>query len=547
MKLLLTVFLAISFTLSSGNAQVAQLSQASHRMQEGDYAGARAVLEALIAQAARVPEAHNLLGVCLLQLKDPEGSVAQFRAAIKLRPQYENAWLNLGSTLFGMHKETEAASVFNQLIQIYPQSIDGHVALSKILLAQGKESAALQHLEKVIQLDSHNTFALANGGLIESRKGNLAKAVGYIARALAQDPQSKPLQLALIELDLKRGETTEAAALIDKIAHAAFLTGAQRQTLAILLLNYGLAEKGVELVSGDSDLTGLFWNAAMAQAKQQFVKNRFRNTVNTLEAIRRLRPQDAEFHDLLGLAWYEIGDAKKASDELQQAIQLEPRNPDWYFQLGLVYLKHHTPDLAEIVFEHGLAQLPDSAWLWLGLGLSQHFKDDTGSAQKSVRKALLLDPGLVEGYVLLGDILETDGRLSEARDVFTQAIAKKPNLYIGYYYCGKVALEAGESQTQQALTFLTRAVDLNPDFAEGHFERGRALEQSGKLQQAVAEYKASLAKDGNLSQAHYRLALVYRKLGETQVADEELALFQKTKLKEKATVLSRLDYRIRQR
>jgi tetratricopeptide (TPR) repeat protein len=285
----------------------------------------------------------------------------------------------------------------------------------------------------------------------------------------------------------------------------------------------------------------------MARAKQQFVNNRFKDAVNTLEAIRSMRPQDAGFHDLFGLALYETGDAKKASDELQQAIKLEPGNPDWYFQLGLVYLKHHTPDLAEIVFEHGLAQLPNSAWLWLGLGLSQHFGDDTARAQKSVRKALLLDPGLVEGYVLLGDILESDGRLSEARDVFTQAIAKKPNLYIGYYYCGKVALEAGESQTQQALAFLTRAIDLNPNFAEGHFERGRALEQSGKFQEAVAEYKTSLAKNSSLSQAHYRLALVYRKLGQARVADNELALFQKTKVKEKDTVLQRLDYQIRQR
>ncbi len=305
-------------------------------------------------------------------------------------------------------------------------------------------------------------------------------------------------------------------------------------------------EKALQLVSGDRDLSESFSNAAMARAKQEFLANRFTDTLNTLEAVRNLRTQDAEFHDLLGLAWYETGDAKKASDELQQAIKLEPRNPDRYFQLGLVYLKHHTPELAEIVFEHGLAQMPDSAWLWLGLGLSQHLGDDTPHAQQSVNKALMLDPGLVEGYVVLGDILESEGRLSEASDVFHQAIKKKPDLYIGYYYCGKVALEAGETQTDAALGFFTKAVDLNPDFAEGHFERGRALEQSGKLQQAIAEYKTSLAKNPDLPQAHYRLAILYRKLGKVQAASNELAIFQKMKPEGKDAVLSRLDYRIRQ-
>lgn len=108
----------------------------------------------------------------------------------------------------------------------------------------------------------------------------------------------------------------------------------------------------------------------------------------------------------------------------------------------------------------------------------------------------------------------------------------------------QLSLEAGESQTEQALAFLTKTTDLNPNFAEGHFERGRALEQSGKPQQAAAEYRTSLAKNTNLSQAHYRLALLYRKLGRQRAADNELALFQKTKAKEKDIVLARLDYRI---
>ena len=513
-------------------------------METGDYAGARPILEALIAQAPALPEAHNLLGVCLRELKDPAASVAQFRMAVQLEPRYKTAWFNLATTLFGLHDENGAVSAFNQLLKIDPQSIDGHLAVARILLMRGEETAALPHLEKVIQLDRHNTFALANAGLIESRHGQLEVAADYISRALAQAPQSKPLELALIELDLKLRRTTEAGELSDKLARDASLPRNQKQTLAMLLLNSGLTEKGAVLVSGDSDLSERFSNAAIARAKQEFLENKFRDTVETLDAVRNLQTQNAGFHDLLGLAWYETGDAKKASDELQLAIKMDPRNPDRYFQLGLVYLKHHTPDLAEVVFKQGLAQMPDSARLWLGLGLSQHFGDDTPRARQSVEKSLTLDPGLVEGYVVLGDILESDGRLSEADDIFHQAIQKKPDLYIGYFYCGKVALESGQNQTEQALAYLTKAVDLNPDFAEGHFERGRALEQSGKLQEARAEYNTSLVKDGSLSQAHYRLALLYRKLGQAKAANNELALFQKTKTKQEDAVLEHLDYRI---
>ncbi len=544
MRLALAGWLTISLALGAANPQ-ATLSEASQRMQAGDYAQVRPLLEALIVEAPRLPEAHNLLGVCLREQKDLQGSAAQFKIAVQLEPHYENAWLNLGSTLLSLRDEAGAIAALNQLLEIDPQSIDGHLSISKVLLMRGNETAAVPHLEKLIELDPHNTFALANAGLIESRKGHLDAAASYFSRALAQDAQSKPLQLALIEVDLKRGQTTEATTLTDRLIHDAQLSQPQKQTLALLLLNNGLTEKGVELVRGDRELSEVFSKAAIVRAKQQYLASKFKDTVKTLNAVGSLRTQDAEYHNLLGLACAETGDVSKASDELQQAIKMEPGNPDRYLQLGLVYLKHHTPALAEIVFEHGLTRMPESAWLWLGLGLSQHLSDNTPRARESVEKALTLDPGLVEGYVVLGDILESDGRFSEASKIFQQAIQKKPDLYIGYYYCGKVALEAGDGQLQQALAFFTKAEALNPDFAEAHFERGRVLEQSGSLQEAIAEYQSSLSKNRNLSQAHYRLALLYRKLGQAQIADNELALFQKTKANSSDTVL-RLDYRILQ-
>jgi len=76
MRSILTVCLAISFTPGVARPQPPQLSEASERMRAGDYAGARPILEALIAQSPELPESHNLLGVCLLQLKDPTGSAA---------------------------------------------------------------------------------------------------------------------------------------------------------------------------------------------------------------------------------------------------------------------------------------------------------------------------------------------------------------------------------------------------------------------------------------------------------------------------------------
>ena len=40
---------------------------------------------------------------------------------------------------------------------------------------------------------------------------------------------------------------------------------------------------------------------------------------------------------------------------------------------------------------------------------------------------------------------------------------------------------------------LRKSTKLRPDFAEGHYELGWALEHVGQTEEAIAEYKASLA------------------------------------------------------
>jgi tetratricopeptide (TPR) repeat protein len=253
----------------------------------------------------------------------------------------------------------------------------------------------------------------------------------------------------------------------------------------------------------------------------------------------------AEVHRLLGNCYYELDEPKQASDEFQAALRLDPDNEQTYFNLGMLYLKYRTPELATLVFEHGLKQLPNSGLLWVGLGLSQHLAERTDQAELSLKKALELDPSLTDAYVVLGDILESANKLPDALEIFKRAIDRRPDLYIGYFYYGKIILKMNDSKPAEAVTALRKSIQLRPEFAEAHYELGRALEQTGDAAGALAEYKESALRDPAQAGSQYRLALLYKKQGDAKRAELAMSAFKKAQAAEgRDTVMKKLEYRI---
>ena len=166
----------------------ALLAEASQRIGASDFTGAQAVLSRLLKDDPNVPEAHNLMGVCEVELGALDAAAASFQRAIELKPAYASAHLNLASVLLKQGKQVEAtealrkslalnpgilandpnASAMDYLlalddarqgnqkqaeellrsaIQLKPDFIAGRIALAKLLLADKQEGAALQQFE----------------------------------------------------------------------------------------------------------------------------------------------------------------------------------------------------------------------------------------------------------------------------------------------------------------------------------------------------------------------------------------------------------------
>ena len=384
------------------------------------------------------------------------------------------------------------------------------LARAQALLTKGNDQAALVELEALLKSDPDNLFALGNAGLICGRRGQFSRAAAYLSRAHRIQPHDIQLGLALLEVYARAGKSSDSSLLATELVNDGRLTGEQARAAARMLLRWGNFDSAVSMA-----------NAA------------------SMDSLER--------HNLLGSIYAAKGDVRKASDEMQECIRLAPGDEQCYFRLGMLYLKYRTPPLATIVFGNGVERLPNSALLWLGLGVSESLDEKLEAAEASLRKAIELNSQFSDAYLLLGDILEQE-KPREALNIFRRAIAEHPDLPVAYYYYGRLALQLNEGSIQNTITILEKAVRSEPGFADSHYELGRALEQAGKTNGAIAEFEDCLRKNPKLFRARYRLAILYKKSGDAVKANNELKAFREAqKSQDPDLELKRLEYEIRAR
>jgi len=578
-------FCGLTFT-QQRQSEDQSLQAAAQHIERGNFVAAADLVRKVLASNPKSSGAYNLLGICLAQAGEFEGARKSFQKALELDPQLATAHVNLGRLLIRMREEAaaiqqfkaataidpeilvrdpasypafnifglclmsdgkyeEAQRAFERAIHINPKYVPAHVNLGSALVALRHDDAALKEFLAAIAMQPNDLLALKNIGLIYGRQEKFDLAVKYLDSARMLAPRDQEISVALAGAEISSGRVEEARQVIAELARAGDLGPKSRKTLGLLWLDNGEPRKTVDLVRDDPGLAAQFYTIGYEKAETEFDAGRYQSARKILEAIRDLRAPDAAFHDLLGSAYYAIDDPKKASQEFQEAVRLEPADPEHYFKLGMVFLKHRTPDPAIYVYENALKSRPDVPKLWFGLGLSHYLASRLSEGEQALRKALALDPQYDAAYVVLGDLLEQSSRTADALDVFRKAMEMRPDLFFSYYYYGKLASKEGHENSADAIAKLRKAVSLNPNFPEARYELGKALVQAGQTSEAIQQLNKSLELNPELAQSHYQLARIYKKLDDQVRVSKHLRLFEETSKKAKPEdLIQRLEVQI---
>ena len=105
----------------------------------------------------------------------------------------------------------------------------------------------------------------------------------------------------------------------------------------------------------------------------------------------------------------------------RKALDLEPQNPDFHFELGNLYIERNDPVLARIELEQTVMISPNHVPAHYNLGLVYRELGFMGEARDEFQKVLEFDPGNVKAQLQIGYTYEEEGFFDDARFAFQRA------------------------------------------------------------------------------------------------------------------------------
>jgi tetratricopeptide (TPR) repeat protein len=129
---------------------------------QGDYDGALAEYQKVLALDEKNALAHNNLGIIYKRKGLYISAVEEFQAALKGLPNYFKAYNNLANVYFESEYYDEAVKYYNKCLAIKPNFADAHWNLALAYDQQGEKTRALRHFKKFMELsDASSYVALA--------------------------------------------------------------------------------------------------------------------------------------------------------------------------------------------------------------------------------------------------------------------------------------------------------------------------------------------------------------------------------------------------
>jgi tetratricopeptide (TPR) repeat protein len=116
------------------------------------------------------------------------------------------------------------------------------------------------------------------------------------------------------------------------------------------------------------------------------------------------------------------------------------------------------------------------------------------------RRSLTFRPGQARAHNLIGQALHRMEKLGDALESFDKALECDPNFADGYANRANMLTELG--RPAEAVLSFDRAIALNPNSAADWLNRGATLHAIGRVEEAIASYDKAIALDPEFCVTH---------------------------------------------
>ena len=293
-------------------------------LQDGDPVAALALVEQAVAAVADDPRHQFVLGQALQALRRWEKAIAAYDSALKLQPDFLDAWNNLGVCRQLSRQLPAAAAAYRRALALEPENAAVMGNLGAVLREMGSLSEAADMLRAAADRQPTVASHAINLGMTYWNQGQFADAERSLRRASALAPQDADAAFNLGNALHGLGRSRDA---IDEYRRALEL----RADYTDALINLG----NVQAELGEFASAETAYEAALRICPDSVVAlnnaacllrtlGRNDDAETVLRRALQVDPDNATLHDTLGNIYKDAGDLGAAIASFRTALRLNP-------------------------------------------------------------------------------------------------------------------------------------------------------------------------------------------------------------------------------
>ena len=153
----------------------------------------------------------------------------------------------------------------------------------------------------------------------------------------------------------------------------------------------------------------------------------------------------------------------------KRALKIDSHHPDVHFSLGITYEKQKLSENAIEAYQRAIVNNPTLIDAHYNLANLYSSQNKLQLAERGYLDVLKLDPRKLEATINLGNVYFAAGRLEQAKNYYHRAInLGDGNNPFPHYNLGLIYSKKNDFKT--AATEFHKAVELQPDFGDAHYE-----------------------------------------------------------------------------
>ncbi|MGB3514347.1 MAG: tetratricopeptide repeat protein [Microcoleaceae cyanobacterium] len=468
------------------------------------------------------PEVYANIGSLYARQQKWQEAISYYQKAVALKPNFAGAYRNMAKVWLQLGNQKSATECQYQALSIESEkaTLEEYINLGKSLQQQGSLNEAISCYRKAIQLNFNSPEAYQYLGEALKQQGKLEEATVCLRRAIQ-------LRATNTEIESAEIDTLESANQQDLISSRDL---DPRDTLVGSLNNNPINSNNNIATSEQIKTNGtpakpnippVDIETYMGLAETYLNQKKWQQAITISQQIVQIKPQPKAYK-IIGNALQAMGKLEEALDWYNRALEIKPDFVEVYANLGTIFAQQKQWEKAISYYRKAISVKPEFAGAYRNLGKIYTQVNQLVAAAECLEQALKIEPGkaTAEEYLSLGNTFSENEKLDQAVACYKKAIQLNPQLVEASYKLGEIFIQNG--QWGEAITYYQRVISANPNSGAAYQKLGDALLQQEQIESALQNYQKAQQLEPNNTEVKGKIGEIYYKTGESLQAEGKI-------------------------